>query len=203
MTGIALFDKGGFIMYPLFIFSVLAWSLGSYKIFHILSFNKGYRKLNQELKDALLKNRHTDVSALLRDRHPLAARPLEAISSKTPKDVMNERVGRRLSETNAALKEHLWVLGSISASAPFIGLFGTVVGIMGSFEAIGTSGKTGFSVVAAGISESLVATAAGIIVAVVALLFYNFLQSKVNAAAVDFRLKAEELIDIVSSEEAR
>jgi biopolymer transport protein ExbB len=52
-------------------------------------------------------------------------------------------------------------------------------------------------VVAAGISESLVATAAGIIVAVVALLFYNYLQTRVNHIATDFRLKMEEVADIL------
>lgn len=203
MSAYEMFKQGGFIMYPLFIFSVLAWSVGTYKIFNVLKFSREYKKTYHDLKTSLAANRSADVAPLVKDAHPLVAGPLEVITTKAPRDVVNDRVERKLAETNAHLKEYLWILGSISASAPFVGLFGTVVGIMDSFEAIGTSGKTGFSVVAAGISESLIATAAGIIVAVVALLFYNYLQSRVNAFALDFRLKAEELVDIVTNGDAR
>ncbi len=188
MNTLELFRKGGFIMYPLFIFSVLAWSVGVYKLFEIRSFMKDLKNMGPEL----LKN-----SSAASNMHIL--KTLEVLRASNDKQLLSERVGRRQAESIAELKEWLWVLGSIASSAPFIGLFGTVVGIMGSFEAIGVSGKTGFSVVAAGISESLVATAAGIIVAVVALLFYNYLISRVNKGAQDFRIRGEELIDHLTS----
>lgn len=180
-----LFRKGGFIMYPLFIFSVLAWTLGIYKWVEIRNFMKDLKKMGPEL----LPFKGNE------GLHPHIMTTLDAMKSTSSKELLSERVGRRQAESIGELKEWLWVLGSIAASAPFVGLFGTVVGIMDSFEAIGTSGKTGFSVVAAGISEALIATAAGIIVAVVALLFYNFLISRVNKVAQDFRIRAEELID--------
>lgn len=201
MSGLDLFNQGGFIMWPLLFFSVLAWSIGVYKIIHVLGFAKEVKKLNTEVHNAIAANNLAGMKGTLSNSNPLVARPLEVLTSKASKEVMNERIGRRLAETNAELKKHLWVLGSISASAPFVGLFGTVVGIMDSFEAIGASGKSGFSVVAAGISESLIATAAGIIVAVVALLFYNYLQSRVNSSAQDFRIKMEELMDILTNKE--
>jgi biopolymer transport protein ExbB/TolQ len=203
MSGIEMFQKGGFIMYPLFIFSVLAWSVGTYKIFQVLGFAREYKKTCAELKTAVMTNKSADVASIAKNGNALVSGPLEAINAKSSREVLHERVGRKLAETNGHLKEYLWILGTIAASAPFVGLFGTVVGIMSSFEAIGTTGKSGFSVVAAGISESLVATAAGIIVAVVALLFYNYLQSRVNTFALDFRIKAEELIDLVTSTDGR
>lgn len=187
MNTLELFRKGGFIMYPLFIFSVLAWSVGVYKLVEIRSFLKDLKNMGPEL---LKKSEGT---------HPHIQKTLDVLRASNDKALLTERVGRRQAESIADLKEWLWVLGSIASSAPFIGLFGTVVGIMGSFEAIGVSGKTGFSVVAAGISESLVATAAGIIVAVVALLFYNYLISRVNKGAQDFRIRGEELIDHLTS----
>ncbi len=113
------------------------------------------------------------------------------------KEELNEKLYRRLTETNANLKENLWVLGTISSSAPFIGLFGTVLGIMESFKAIGATGKSGFSVVAAGISESLIATAAGIIVAVIAVLFYNYFQTRVNQSAQEFKHRVEDIADLI------
>ena len=188
MNTLELFRKGGFIMYPLFIFSVLAWTVGIYKLFEIRSFLRDLKNMSPDL----LKKTDGQV-------HPHILKTLDVLRATNDKALLTERVGRRQAESIAELKEWLWVLGSIASSAPFIGLFGTVVGIMGSFEAIGVSGKTGFSVVAAGISESLVATAAGIIVAVVALLFYNYLISRVNKGAQDFRIRGEELIDHLTS----
>lgn len=175
-------------MYPLFIFSILAWSVGVYKWVQIRAFLKDLNKMGPEL----LTNKETV--------HPHIMKTLEILKSSSSKELLNERVGRKQAESIADLKEWLWVLGSIASSAPFIGLFGTVVGIMEAFEAIGATGKTGFSVVAAGISESLIATAAGIIVAVVALLFYNFLISRVNKGAQEFRIRGEELIDNLTSQ---
>jgi len=87
---------------------------------------------------------------------------------------------RRRLEENRILKRNIWVLGTIGASAPFIGLFGTVVGIIKSFHQMAVMGTGGFSVVAAGISEALVATALGLVVAIIAVIFYNYLQIKVG-----------------------
>jgi biopolymer transport protein ExbB/TolQ len=202
MKLIDLFNQGGFIMYPLLVFSVLAWSIGLYKMYALWVFAKGYNEAHDQVK-ASLTNGKVNVAAV--STSPFITAPLQVVTSThhASKDEMNERLYRRLAETNADLKGNLWVLGSISSSAPFIGLFGTVLGIMGSFKAIGTTGKSGFSVVAAGISESLVATAAGIIVAVVALLFYNYLQTRVNSIAQDFRLKCEEIGDLVFSSKVK
>ena len=177
MTGLDLFRQGGFIMYPLLIFSILAWTIGIYKIIMLNKFKKQYRLLSDNFQNFLSSDKSQDLRGLLASESQLVARPYGPLLSSAPKEVMSERVGRRLTETNSELKQYLWVLGSISASAPFIGLFGTVMGIMESFKAIGETGRSGFSVVASGISESLVATGAGIMVAVVALLFYNFLQN--------------------------
>jgi biopolymer transport protein ExbB/TolQ len=113
------------------------------------------------------------------------------------KEAMNDRLNRRLSETNATLRRNLWILGTIGSSAPFVGLFGTVLGIMESFKSIGESGKSGFSVVAVGISEALIATASGIIVAVIAVIFYNYFQTKVAQIASDFRNRIEDTAELI------
>lgn len=197
--GMDLFRQGGFIMYPLLVFSILAWSIGLYKIFTLWSFSKEYKKVYGDVVNFLQANRQNEVATVFRRANIFIAKPYEVLVDQvhSSREEMQTRISRRLVETNSMLKNGLWILGSISSSAPFVGLFGTVMGIMESFKAIGTTGKTGFSVVAAGISESLIATAAGIIVAVIALLFYNFLQTRVNAIATDFRLKIEEVADII------
>jgi biopolymer transport protein ExbB len=78
------------------------------------------------------------------------------------------------------LKRGIWILGTIGASAPFIGLFGTVIGIIKSFHQMAVMGTGGFAVVAAGISEALIATALGLIVAIVAVIFFNFMQVRIS-----------------------
>jgi len=200
MTGMEIFHQGGFIMYPLLIFSVLVWTIGIHKIIFLSKFSKEYKRVNAEVERAISANRIAEARYAYTSAPAIVVRPHEVLTESvvgTNEELM-ERLHRRLSETNAGLKQHLWVLGTIASSAPFVGLFGTVLGIMDSFKAIGQSGKSGFSVVAAGISESLIATAAGIIVAVVAVLFYNFLQTRVNIIASDFRTKLEDLADLIN-----
>jgi biopolymer transport protein ExbB/TolQ len=88
----------------------------------------------------------------------------------------------------------LWVLGTIGSLAPFIGLFGTVWGILRSFHDMATQGSGGFAVVASGISEALVATAAGLLVAIIALAFFNWLQVRNNAVSGLFSRSCERLV---------
>jgi biopolymer transport protein ExbB len=106
-------------------------------------------------------------------------------------------VERERQQLGLKLRARLWLLGTIGATAPFIGLFGTVVGIMQAFHQMASTGQGGFSVVAAGISEALVTTAGGIAVAIEAVVLYNFLNTHVQRLALQFRLLAEEYLDVL------
>jgi biopolymer transport protein ExbB len=107
-------------------------------------------------------------------------------------------VERQRVQLNLKLRQNLWMLGTIGATAPFVGLFGTVVGIMQAFHQMSVAGQGGFSVVAAGISEALITTAAGIAVAVEAVVVYNWLNTHVQKLAVQFRLLTEEFLDLIN-----
>lgn len=96
-----------------------------------------------------------------------------------------------------ALKGPLWVLGTVSASAPFIGLFGTVVGIVKAFHNMAVMGSGGFSVVAAGISEALVATALGLGVAIVAVIFYNYFQTRIERIEAALTIASNRVLDAI------
>jgi biopolymer transport protein ExbB len=96
-----------------------------------------------------------------------------------------------------ALKGPLWVLGTVSSSAPFIGLFGTVIGIIKAFHSMAIMGSGGFSVVAAGISEALVATALGLGVAIVALVFYNFFQTQIERIEAALTIACNRILDAI------
>lgn len=79
------------------------------------------------------------------------------------------------------IEERLNILATVSSTAPFVGLFGTVLGIIDSFQNIGTSGATSLASVAPGISEALIATAAGLLAAIPALIAYNYYRNRIRS----------------------
>jgi biopolymer transport protein ExbB len=96
---------------------------------------------------------------------------------------------------HAELKRGLGGLATIGATAPFVGLFGTVVGILNAFREISSSKTTGLGAVAGGISEALVTTAIGLFVAIPAVMMYNYLTGRVEAFDVEMDNSSSELID--------
>lgn len=91
-----------------------------------------------------------------------------------------------------------WAVGTIGAVAPFVGLFGTVLGIMGAFRSISEAGAGGFDIVSGAISEALIATAAGIAVGVEAMVFFNYLQVLLASFIAELRETVEELTEAVA-----
>jgi len=87
-------------------------------------------------------------------------------------------IEKAINERYSFIENRLNLLATISSAAPFIGLFGTVLGIINSFQSIGTTGVTSLASVAPGISEALVATAAGLLAAIPALMSYNYFHNQ-------------------------
>lgn len=106
------------------------------------------------------------------------------LSASEQLDLMVSRLERAMERTliqqSAFLEERLSFLATISSASPFIGLFGTVLGIIDSFQSIGTAGVTSLAVVAPGISEALIATAAGLLAAIPALMGYNYFKNQIR-----------------------
>jgi|SRR5688572_1092808 biopolymer transport protein ExbB len=96
---------------------------------------------------------------------------------------------------HAELKRGISSLATIGSSAPFVGLFGTVVGIINAFKGISTEKSTGLGAVAGGISEALVATAIGLFVAIPAVWMFNYFTSKLESLDVEMGNSSSELID--------
>ena len=97
--------------------------------------------------------------------------------------------------THAELNRGLSGLATIGSTAPFVGLFGTVVGIINAFEGISSEKSTGLGAVAGGISEALVATAIGLFVAIPAVWMFNYFNTKVEAFDVEMDNSSSELLD--------
>lgn len=115
-----------------------------------------------------------------------------------------ERILARVaSEEVARMERALIFLASTGSTTPFIGLFGTVWGVMGAFQGIGLRGSTSIGVVAPGIAEALIATAAGLAAAIPAVIAYNYYVSRVKATATQMDSFTEELLRIIRRAKTR
>ncbi|MCX5794894.1 MAG: MotA/TolQ/ExbB proton channel family protein [Elusimicrobia bacterium] len=111
-----------------------------------------------------------------------------------PRRDIEELLGSKRLEERLKLERYLGVLGTLGNVAPFIGLFGTVLGIIKAFSDLALSGGGGPAVVAKGISEALVATAAGLVVAIPAVIVYNYFMRKVKAISVEMEVASTRLL---------
>lgn len=108
-----------------------------------------------------------------------------------------DRLGLRLIRTEGAkMLRYVTSLGTIGSVSPFIGLFGTVVGIIHAFRAISENAGGGPGVVASGIAEALITTALGLFVAIPAVVAYNSFIRKIDRVTEDMELCVEEIIDL-------
>ena len=110
-------------------------------------------------------------------------------------DTVRRSIQRATALTSNDLKKGISGLATIGATAPFVGLFGTVVGIINAFKGIATQKATGLGAVAGGISEALVTTAIGLFVAIPAVWLFNYFTSKMEAFDVEMDNSSSELVD--------
>jgi biopolymer transport protein ExbB len=150
------------------------------------------------IAQALVKarNGHADEAAdtLVAAAHPggaVAAQVLENVHRSD--DVIEERMQIALSEQRLLFERNLGVLGTMGNTAPLIGLLGTVWGIMRAFHDLASTGSAGPSVVAAGIAEALFTTAAGLVVAVPAVMLYNHFTRRTNVLLTEAENGARSL----------
>ena len=126
-------------------------------------------------------------------------KPLIADGSVTVADINSaERAVERnmlLEITN--LKRGLAVLATVGATAPFVGLLGTVMGIVNAFTGMAASGNQGLAAISAGIAEALITTAFGLIVAIPAVWLYNYFQTKIENLTVEMTYTSKEFVDFL------
>jgi biopolymer transport protein ExbB len=116
-------------------------------------------------------------------------------SAANPIELTKRELARRSEVVGASLRRGLGILASVGSVAPFVGLFGTVVGIISAFHGIAETGSGGISSVAGGIAEALVVTGLGLAVAVPAVLFFNWLSARFDAMQLALDTAASELLD--------
>lgn len=112
--------------------------------------------------------------------------------------VISNTMEREITIETNKLERNLSVTGTIGSVAVYIGLFGTVLGIIRTFRDISASGSGGLNVVINGIAEALICTAAGLAVAVPAVIFYNYFVKRIDDFIADMELCASEVLDLIN-----
>lgn len=124
-------------------------------------------------------------------------KPLIMDGSVTVSDIntAERAVEREMLMEMVSLKRGLAVLATVGSTAPFVGLLGTVFGIINAFEGMAKSGSGGITAIAAGIAEALIATGFGLIVAIPAVWFYNYFTTKIDNLSAEMTYTSKEMID--------
>ena len=200
---IDIIHKGAIATYPLILLSIVSVAVVFERLWFLRSIASVTLRITESIMDPIKRGQRDLAIAICRQNsHSPAGRIFLNIldrESGQRLEVTNNFAAEAMFEETQKLKKHLWILGTVASSAPFIGLLGTVVGIIKSFESMAIAGTGGFAVVAAGISEALVATALGLAVAIIAVIFYNYFQTRISSLNGLFRIEVAKILQHISA----
>lgn len=180
--------------------SVLAIAVALERVVVLWRFMERARTLHDTVSRCLVRGALDEGrSACERSRSPLADVYLVGYErlGRVKRASLDAAVHRERLRVTTAMKSHLWILGTIGAMAPFVGLFGTVIGIIHAFRNIQEANTAGLGVVGGDISMALYATAAGILVAIEAVIIYNYFNQRLGRVAVELRMLTEEYLELL------
>jgi biopolymer transport protein TolQ len=194
-----LIVKGVLII--LLFFSIVSWAIIFFKQRYFARANKESEQFQRAFRTS------KDAKSLYQATRSMTVSPIANLF----RSVYADEVRKEKSETkrllkrygaleSAKLEKYLNFLATTGSTTPFIGLFGTVWGIMNSFRNIGVSGAASLAIVAPGIAESLIATAAGLAAAIPAVIAYNYYLSMARRMIIEMEDFSEELFDYFTRE---
>ncbi|MCA1796604.1 MAG: MotA/TolQ/ExbB proton channel family protein [Geobacteraceae bacterium] len=197
-----LFAKGGFLMYPILVCSVLALGIFFERLWTYTSLRRRGRKLSAEVQ-SLVANERIDEAKAVCERSDfmlshiyLAALNVAGAQRKHIKTLVEETGAFKV----AALERYLGLLGTIAAITPLLGLLGTVLGMIRAFTELAAQGVGTPETLGAGISEALITTATGLSVAIPVMLLHKYLTSKADILADEFEVSALHLVDKLATD---
>jgi biopolymer transport protein ExbB len=196
-----MIQQGWLATYPLIIFSMATLTIIFERAWSLRGIVPQSLALAESIRGPIEKG---DFVAALQKTQAQAATPAGRIfgdvlarHKSDSMEYLSDLTEDKRFEEVEALRGPLWVLGTVSSSAPFIGLFGTVIGIIKAFHNMALMGSGGFSVVAAGISEALVATALGLGVAILAVIFYNYFATRIERIEAALTIGSNRVLDAI------
>ena len=194
---IDLFNRGGPLMYPILLCSVIAWAIF---LERLVAFNKVKRSttaLQKKVCDWLNSDREDLALEICGDQKTPLAKTLYVVlkrhgSARSDLKVLADEVGEREA---VALQRYLGLLGTIANITPLLGLLGTVLGMIEAFNMLAVQGGGNPIALGGGISEALITTAAGLTVAVPTVLLHRYLSSRSERLVLDLEEATMRIID--------
>ncbi len=197
-----MIQSGGWLMLPIIACSILALAIVAERFWSLQE-----KKINPPNLVAQVWQWHKSNS--LSDEHIVAlsnnsplGRVLAAglVNRNHPREIMKESIEEVGHQVIHELERYLNTLGTIASITPLLGLLGTVIGMIKVFAAITTQGVGNPTVLAGGISEALITTAAGLSVAIPSLIFYRYFRGKVDALVLKMEEEALKIVDVMHGE---
>jgi biopolymer transport protein ExbB len=197
-----LIRAGGWVMWPIILCSIAALAIIGERFWSLQTKYVAPPNLVEQARQWLTRNELDEARInLLRQSSPLG-QVLAAglVNRRHERAIMKESIEDAGRHVVPELERYLRALGTIGMISPFLGLLGTVLGMINMFAGIGTHGVGDPSIVATGISQALVATAGGLLVAIPSLIFYRYFRGRVNALSLEMERQAVRLVEILQGE---
>jgi biopolymer transport protein ExbB len=195
-----LVQAGGWLMIPIVLCSIIAASICVERFWTLRTDQVAPKNLLSQVWNWI---RHSEMDAQrlreLRINSPLGQILAAGISShRLGRDMMKESIEEVANHVVHELERYLNTLGTVAAISPLLGLLGTVIGMIKVFTAIKLEGTGNAAVLAGGISEALITTAAGLTVAIPSLFFYRYFQRKVDELVINMEQEALKLVEVLN-----
>ena len=191
--------SGGFAMYILLVMSIVSVGIVLERIFFFMRQHSDPAQLLKDIGDRVAKDDMKGAIAVCDRNRGMLPKILQFglyRHEKSRADI-SDALSIALLEQLNTLEANLSIIGTVAVIAPFVGLFGTVLGIIRAFQDIALKGNSTPAVVAAGVSEALVTTAAGLLVAVLAVVFFNYFKSRIKAYNQEMIVAANKLAEML------
>jgi biopolymer transport protein ExbB len=198
-----IIQSGGWLMVPILLCSVVAAAICVERLWSLQRSRIVPRNLLAQIGSAI-KSTDLDSQKLreLRANSPLGQVLAAGIgNARRSRAIMKEAMEEVATQVSHDLERYLTTLGIIASISPLIGLLGTVVGMIQVFTALMLEGAGNANVLAGGISQALITTAAGLSVAIPALMFHRFFLRRVDELMVNMEQEASKLVDIVQGDQ--
>jgi biopolymer transport protein ExbB len=198
-----LFVKGGILMYPIAFCSIIALGIFLERIWVLRRGHVLPRDFLIEVEDLVMRRKRPEAISLCKRNNSSIAHVVRVGIENYGKkrDVIKEKieeVGRREA---ASLERYINVIGTIAGVSPLLGLLGTVSGMIKSFNIISMQGVADPASLAGGISEALITTAAGLVVAIPTFVIYRYLSNKADSLILEMEENSIRMVDLVKRED--
>ena len=196
---IDLFMRGGPLMYPILLCSVIGWAIFMERIFAFIKVRRSLKPLFKSVKELLLDDKAKEAVVLCSDvNSPLARILLVVLKNRGCRRSYLKSLAEEIGEREAVfLQRYLGLLGTIANITPLLGLLGTVLGMIKAFNIIAAQGMGTPATLGGGISEALITTAAGLTVAVPMILLHRYLSSRSERLVLELEEATMQIVDLV------